>query len=116
MEIIDGGTSSDIVSLFEGADRLIIIDTVKGGDRPGTIYRFGIDGVNPHSAVTSCVHELDTVDNLGLLEPLGRGPKTTVIIGMEPEGVDLGLELPSEVENRMAEVASLVRKEIGQTG
>jgi hydrogenase maturation protease len=116
VDIIDGGTSSDIVSLVEGADRLIIIDTVKGGDKPGTIYRFGIDGVNSHSATRLCVHQLDIVDNLRLLELIGGGPKTTVIIGIGPETVDLGLELSWRVKNKMAEMASLVRKEMGEAG
>jgi len=114
--IIDGGTSSDIVSLVEGADKLMIIDTVKGGSKPGTIYRFGVDGVNSHSAARLSVHQLDIVDDLRLLELLGRGPRKTVIIGIEPETVDLGLELSWQVQNRMAEMASLVRKEIGETG
>ncbi len=116
MEIIDGGTSSDIVSLVEGADRPIIIDTVKGGDKPGTIYCFGADGVNSHSATRLCVHQFDIVDNLRLLELLGGGPKTTVIMGIEPEMVDLGLELSWRVKNKMAEMASLVGKEMGETG
>ena len=116
VEIIDGGTSSDIVSLVEGADKLVIIDAVKGGDKPGTVYRFGIDGVNSHSLTRSSVHQLDIVDNLRLLELLGRGPKSTVIIGIEPETVDCGLELSSEVQNKMAEIAGLVRKEIEDTG
>jgi hydrogenase maturation protease len=116
VEIIDGGTSSDIVSLVEGADKLIIIDTVKGGDKPGTVYRFGIDGVNAYSATRSSVHQLGIADNLRLLELLGRGPKSTVIIGIEPETVDWGLELSREVQNKMAEIASLVRREIEDVG
>jgi hydrogenase maturation protease len=116
VEFIDGGTSSDIVSLVEGADKLIIIDSVKGGDKPGTVYRFAIEGLDSHSATRLSGHQLDIVDSLRLLEMLGRGPKSTVIIGIEPETVDLGLELSLEVQSRMAEMASLVRKEIEETG
>jgi hydrogenase maturation protease len=116
VEIIDGGTSSDIVSLVEGADTLIIIDAVRGGDKPGTIYRFGIDDVNSHLATRLSVHQLDIVDNLRLLELLGRGPRSTVIIGIEPETVDWGLELSWEVQNKMAKIASLVKEEIEETG
>ena len=40
VEIIDGGTSLDVLQLSEDADKLIIVDAVKGGGMPGADLPF----------------------------------------------------------------------------
>lgn len=116
LEIIDDGTSPEILSLVESADELIIIDAVNGGRKPRTIYRFGIDGVNSHSAARLFVHQIiDVVDNLRILDLLGKQPKSTVIIGIDPETIDWGLELSSRVQKKMPEISTLAMKAIKET-
>ena len=44
MEVIEGGTDGfKLFHLIMEADRLIVVDCVKGGDEPGSIYRFDIE-------------------------------------------------------------------------
>lgn len=115
LEVIDSGTSPDILSVAESADKLIIIDAVKGGGEPGTIYRFSVDQVNLDSPIRLSLHQMGVVDNLRILDLLGKQPRNTVIIGIEPKTVDWGLELSWEVEKKMAEITRLVKKEIEET-
>ena len=114
LEIIDGGTSPEIVSLVEGADKLIIIDAVKGGKEPGTIYRFGIDDVNLDSPMRLSLHQMDVIDSLRMLNLLGSCPKT-IVIGIEPKTIDLGSELSPEIQSKIPEITRLVMKEIKES-
>lgn len=116
LNIIDGGTSPDILSLVDdGADKLIIVDAVKAGGKPGTIYRFGFADLDSDSATPISLHDIGVLDSLRMMALLDRQPKSTVIIGIEPKTIDYGLELSSEVEERLPEVVRLVLKEIEET-
>ena len=44
-EVVDGGTSPDIFPLFEGVEKLIVVDAAMGGGQPGDIYRFTLDAL-----------------------------------------------------------------------
>ena len=129
LAIIDGGTSPEIMSLIEGADKLIIIDAVKGGKEPGTIYRFTIGDVDLGSpcSVGDCgahkdtglqvyqklsLHQMDIVDNLRMLSLIGKQPKNVVIIGIEPGTIEPGLELSSEIQSKIPQIITLITKEV----
>jgi len=113
IEVIDGGTSPDICHLIEGADKLVIVDAVKGGCDPGTIYRFNPDQTVAETGMTTSVHQMGILENLRMMEFLGGKPKETVIIGIEPAEVELGLELSRELQGRMPKIIETVLAEIG---
>ena len=46
VKVIDGGTCPDALQLVEGADKLVIVDAVKGGGMPGQVYRFSFSWRN----------------------------------------------------------------------
>ena len=113
IEVIDGGTSPDICHLVQGADKLVIIDAVKGGCEPGTIYRFTPDQIAAETGVTTSVHQMGILENLKMMELVGNKPKEAVIIGIEPFDVEVGLELSQELQKRMPEIIRTVWGEIG---
>ena len=113
LNVIDGGTSPDILSLIEDdIDKLIIVDAVKAGNRPGTIYRFCYDDLDSDSPVPVSLHEIGVLDGLRMMRLLDRRPKSTVIVGIEPKTIDHGLDLSPEVEARLPEVVELVLREV----
>lgn len=111
-KIIDGGTSPEISSLIEDADKLIIIDAVKGGGEPGTIYRFNIDEIAMDSPMRLSLHQMSILDNLQMLDLVGKRPQSVVVIGIEPKNLDLGLGLSPEIEAKLPEIKRLVMREI----
>ena len=116
LNIVDGGTSPDILSLVDDdVDKLIIIDAVKGGGKPGTIYRFRSDALDLDSTTPVSLHEVGVLDSLRMMALLKRQPKSTVIIGIEPKTIDHGLELSPEVEEKLPEVVKLVLREVQET-
>ena len=112
VEVIDGGTSPDIWSLIDGADKLIIIDAVRGGCEPGTIYRFTPQQIVAETGIITSVHQMGILENLSLIELVGSKPGETIIIGVEPSELEPGLELSPELQKRMPKIIQTVLEEI----
>jgi hydrogenase maturation protease len=112
VEIIDGGTSPDITYLIEEAHKLIVVDAARGGGEPGTIYRLALDDITSQGELTLSTHDISLFYSLRLMESLGNSPEETVIIGVEPKEIDLGLELSPELEQKVPSVIKVVLEEI----
>jgi len=116
VNIIDAGTSPDFLSLIEGnTDKLIVVDAVKAGNKPGTTYRLTLDDLDLDSTSPISLHEIGVLDSLKFMALFDRVPKSTVIIGIEPKTIDFGLDLSPEVEEKLPELINLVLKEIEET-
>ena len=113
IKIIDGGTSPDLPCHTKDVDRLIIIDAVKAGSQPGTIYRFHPHDVHIESERIISLHELGLEQSLEMMRLMGSEPKETVIIGIEPKEIDWGTELSAELQQKTHEIINIVLSEIG---
>lgn len=114
VEVLDGGTASmALLDSLRDRDRVVIIDAVKGGGEPGTLYRFTPGDIRVHSEVITSLHQLGVLDALFHLECLGRAPKSVVFYGIEPGEMDLGLDLTAGVEAVVPRVVELVLGELG---
>lgn len=113
VEVLDGGTSGfDLLDEIEGRKRVIVIDAVKAGEKPGTIYRFSGDDVEAKRKALVSLHDIDLADILNLAGILGKRPQITVI-GIEPKCIEeFGLELSPEVEDKIPVIIELVMEEI----
>ncbi len=111
-EIIDGGTYPDLPYYLSNTDKLVIIDAVKGGSQPGTVYRFRPGDVNIESEEMVSVHELGLEQSLKIMKLMGRKPREIVIIGIEPGEIDWGTELSAELQQKIPEIVNIVLKEI----
>ena len=116
VNIIDAGTFPDLLSLVDdNLDKLIIIDAVKTGDKPGTIYRFNPDDIDADATLPVSAHNVGVLDSLRTMALFNKQPKSTVIIGIEPVTIDFGLDLSPEIEDKLPEMMKLVLKEIAET-
>ena len=113
VEIIDGGTSPDLIAYSEVGDKLIIIDAAKAGGKPGTIYRFQPQDLTPEAARILSVHELGVEQSLKMMRLTGNEPREIVIIGVEPKEIDWGTELSTDLQQKIPEIIKVVLKEIG---
>ena len=112
IEIIDGGTSPDVFLLIEGVSKLILVDAVKGGGNPGSIYRFHPDDIIPEGKYVISAHQIGLLDGLHMLEYSGFKPHSIVIIGVEPKEIDWGLELTTELNEKLPEILKVVMAEL----
>ena len=113
VEIMDGGTQSlELLAYMDKVAKLIIIDCVKGGAEPGSIFRFEPDKVNviPNEHKIS-FHDLGIYDFIQLAA-LRESLPPTIIFGMEPKEIDWGEELSTPVAAKMGKLKALVTDEI----
>ena len=113
VQVVEGGTDGfRLMNVVAGAARLIVVDAVKGGGSPGSIYRFDIKDapVYPDAYKTS-VHQIGILEVVHLSELIGEAPETT-IIGVEPKSLDMGMELSPEVKAKLSRIIELVLEEV----
>ena len=116
LEVVDGGTLPEVPLSFEDVDKLIIVDAVKAGDEPGTVYRFRPEDVETENKGFSSLHQITLLDNLWLMERFSQRPEDVVIIGIEPENIDCGLELSARLQARLPRIIKIVLQEAGLGG
>ena len=70
VEIIEAGCPGlDALRLWEGEQKVIIIDAVKSGAVPGTVHVFNSDDVIPREILPLSTHSINLAD---ALEQIGR--------------------------------------------
>jgi hydrogenase maturation protease len=115
VSVIEGGTAGlRLLSLIQGAERLIVIDAVKGEQAPGEVYRFDMDEMqNSERGLIASVHSLGVRDVLDLCALTGKVPQTTVI-GVEPKSMEIGTDLSYEVKSKVPLILHMVLQETKQ--
>jgi hydrogenase maturation protease len=111
VKIIDGGTCPDLWQFIEDTDKLVIVDAVKGGGIPGQIYRFHLQDITLEQEPMLSMHDMGLVDNLTLMQ-LWHNIGETVIIGVEPKDINLGLGLSPELQGKMSQIIDAVLSEL----
>jgi hydrogenase maturation protease len=113
VQLIDGGTSPDLFSLLdEDVTKLIIVDALKGGGRPGSIYRLVIRDSNISEETPVSLHGLGVLDSLLMMKKLGMRRPEVVIVGVEPAAVSPGLKLSPQIEKVVPSIIQAVEDEI----
>lgn len=113
VDIIDGGSSPDLPSLLDKRlKKLIIVDALKGGGKPGRIYRLEITEANVADEMPASLHGLGVLDGLKILKILGKEPSAVVIIGIEPQDTSPGLGLSWRIESRIPAIIRAIEAEI----
>jgi len=93
--------------LLEWADRILALDAMQAGGAPGTVYAFGAQDVAPPGLQAS-LHELALTSALGFLKR--RRLPEILILGVEPQTIDYGLELSPPVAAALPELTRAVRE------
>jgi hydrogenase maturation protease len=114
VKIIDGGTCPDVLQLLEDADKLVIVDAVKGGGTPGQIYRFHLEDITLEQKPFLSLHDMDFADSLKLMQ-LGHNIGEAVIIGVEPREINWGLELSPELQEKVPQIIDAILSELNNT-
>ncbi len=113
VEVQDGGTQGlELLAYMDDVAKLIIVDCVKAGAEPGSIFRFEPDAVDviPKQYKIS-FHDLGIYDFIRLAQAMEILPPT-IIFGMEPERVEWGEALSPSLEAKMDKLKAFVLEEI----
>lgn len=117
VELIDGGTCGmEMLEDLEDLDALIMVDAIRGGKAPGTPIRLFGEDVPVFFKTKLSPHQIGLSDVLATLELVGRGPKATAILGIQPVSLSLGMELTPEVEQKIPQLMRMVVEELALIG
>ena len=113
VSVVEGGTDGfRLLNVITEADRLIIVDALKGGAEPGSIYRFDVGDVKScPSGFKTSVHQIGILEVIDLSGLIGKTPHTTVI-GIEPKSLEMTMELSPEVREKVPKIIDLVLDEV----
>src|SRR3990172_12155045 len=113
IEVLDGGTAGlDLVDFISNRKKLIVIDAVKAGEKPGTIYRLTEENLDIKPKAIMSFHDIDFLDALHMSDVMSEKPEETIVIGIEPKDMSDGTELLPEIEERIPRIIEMVMKAI----
>lgn len=117
VEVLDGGTAGiELLRHILGHEYLIIIDAMLFRKPPGTITRLQGEEVPAAFRTRISPHQLGLSDLLAAGRLTGDLPENLILFGVEPESVDIGLELSPEVERSMEALLAAVVGEVAVLG
>jgi hydrogenase maturation protease len=108
--VLDIGTAIlEALPELEQADRVIVIDAVMAGKKPGTVYRIAYDDCEKPMQIAS-VHGFDLSRVLAMTSR--KLPPPVVVIGVEPARIGWSLELSVPVAEALDVVLQAVESEL----
>ena len=94
VQVIDGGTLGiELTQYVTGTKKLLVIDSINGGQAPGTRFHFHNDDIMAHFQDKLSAHEVGIQDVLALLTVTGRKVPEVVVLGAQPFDLEAGVEL-----------------------
>jgi len=108
--VIDAGTAiTEVLDEIGASSFVVVIDAMKGGGTPGTIYRVPLEECEKKDYLAG-MHGFNILHVMALLG--GERIPKAIVIGIEPEKIEWSLELSGAVQNALPDVAEAVKKEI----
>lgn len=117
VELLDGGTAGiELLRHIRNRDYLIIIDAMKFDQEPGTVSR--VEGQDVPAAFRTRIspHQLGLSDLLAAAMLTDELPKNLVLFGVEPESLDIGLDLTDTVEASLEKLTGAILEELRSIG
>jgi hydrogenase maturation protease len=117
VSIEDGGVLGiRLLGIIAQADDLIVVDAIRNGGPPGTLYRLEGDDIPRRILAKNSLHQVDLLEALTLCQALDKVPET-VIIGVEPQDIEtVGLDLTPPVRARLEDLKETALRELDRLG
>ena len=117
VEVMDGGTPGvGLLNLFEGRQRVIIVDAAEMGHAAGSVVRFRPKDVTlTGSAQRFSLHRSGVADALALASELKLALPEIVVFGVQTERADWNDGLSPKVEAAVPQVIEAVLNEAKAT-
>jgi hydrogenase maturation protease len=102
LQLVDGGTLGlDLLSYLEEAEKLLILDAALTEGPPGTLLRITGNEVPAFLGMRTSLHEVALTDLLAVARLRGNEPGEVVVLGMQPDTIELGWELSEVIAGRL---------------
>lgn len=106
------GEGASLMHLWEGADKVVIVDAMKSGLALGEVRRFdAVQETLHHGVFRYSSHLFSLAEAVEMSRVLGTLPKEMIIYGIEGEEFTFGADRSPEIEKVLPDVEAAVRKE-----
>ncbi|MDD2897586.1 MAG: HyaD/HybD family hydrogenase maturation endopeptidase [Desulfuromonadaceae bacterium] len=117
VDLVDGGTLGlDLLPKLENITHLIMIDAVETGKKAGTCVRLSGEDLPIALETKISPHQMGLKDLLAVSELMGHSPKEMVLIGVQPESIEMNVGLTALVEAQLETLISTVVTELTNIG
>jgi hydrogenase maturation protease len=117
VQVVDGGVMGlGLLPYLEGPSALLVIDAVQTGQSPGTLIRLEGDAIPAALALKMSMHQAGLQELMATSQLQGTLPSKIVLWGMEPAGVDWGLDLSAPVAAGLDALVQAVVEELIEWG
>lgn len=115
--MLDGGTLGlDLLPKLEGVARLLVVDAVETGEAPGTLLRLTGDDIPLALETKVSPHQMGLKDLLTVATLLGFDPVEMVLWGIQPECIEIGMELSPVVATQVEPLVGKLLQELANWG
>lgn len=113
VEIIEGATDGmKLLEPVEEADYLIIIDAINAGRQGGELITIRNDEIPRYFGIKMSVHQVGFQEVLFAANLQERLPEEMVMFGIQPESLELGVELSDIVKAKLPELVAKVVEQV----
>lgn len=117
ISLIDGGTMGmELLTYMRGMKKILLVDAVNGGEAPGTIYEFPHRELEQYFTDHISVHEVGMQDILRIRAIQENPLEDAIVIGVEPESLEVGFEPSEPVQRALPEVKDRVLRVLRDWG
>lgn len=110
IRVVEVGTAIlEALPLLEQAERVIVLDAMKDGRQPGTVYKIRLDDCSG----SACIASMHGFDIFRVMALTGRSDLPPVMVfGMEPDELGWSMELSATVADSLPHMISAVQEEL----
>nr|WP_261179282.1 HyaD/HybD family hydrogenase maturation endopeptidase [Anaerobacillus sp. CMMVII] len=113
LEIIEGATDGmKLLGPVEDTEYLIILDAINAGKAPGTIITIKNDDIPAFFGVKMSVHQVGFQEVLFAARIRECLPEEMIMFGIQPESLELGLDLTSTVNDKLQNLAGMIKDQV----
>lgn len=117
VDVMDGGTLGlDILPRLEGIERLIVVDAVETGGKPGTCVRLAGDDIPLALETKISPHQMGLKDLLTVALLMGHVPREMVLVGVQPGSIEMGTDLTPDVAAQVDSMLAAIMHELRSWG
>jgi hydrogenase maturation protease len=118
LDIVDGGTAGlDLLPFLEGRDRVLFVDAVDFGQEPGFIGELVNDAIPAFFGKDKgSLHHIELTDVLATARLLNIVPEEICLIGIQPQAIELGLELTDVMQGKLDLLVSCIADKLRDWG
>jgi len=119
VHLYDAGLAvSDVLSALDPADRLVVVDCLRSGGRPGDICEAALSDIVEQRCSSGPVslHEISVLPALRMERLIGREFREVIVFGVEPKRIAWGDWLSEEMAEAVDRLAEMLAERVPWSG